>query len=74
MQCVSHRSSYLARAAKCIQGCPIKRRWDGIKSEDIVCLCAAAYLLGRCYWFSRFGLELMCRHDKTFEGLGHACM
>lgn len=41
----------------------------GMKGEDIVYLCAAAYVLGLCEWFSRFSFELMRRYAGSFKKL-----
>ena len=38
-------------------------------SEDIVYLCAAAYLLNSCEWFSKFSLDLMSHHMGSFTTL-----
>lgn len=34
--------------------------------ELLVYLCAAAYVLNWCEWFSRFGLDPICCHRKSF--------
>ncbi|KAK3503363.1 hypothetical protein B0T13DRAFT_508182 [Neurospora crassa] len=50
--------------------CPVAKNKDGSQTtmagEDIVYLCAAAYVLNRCEDFSRFALNLMCYHRLSF--------
>ncbi|KAK3492189.1 uncharacterized protein B0T23DRAFT_316414 [Neurospora hispaniola] len=39
---------------------------DDEPGELLVYLCAAAYVLGWCEWFSRFALDLICCHRMSF--------
>ncbi|EGO54754.1 hypothetical protein NEUTE1DRAFT_50089 [Neurospora tetrasperma FGSC 2508] len=50
--------------------CPVAKNEDGSQTamagEDIVYLCASAYALDRCDYFSRFALDMMCYHRLSF--------
>ncbi|EAA28996.2 hypothetical protein NCU05921 [Neurospora crassa OR74A] len=53
--------------------CSVAKNEDGSQTamagKDIVYLCAAAYVLNRCDYFSNFGLHLMCQYASRISTL-----
>ncbi|KHE87559.1 hypothetical protein GE21DRAFT_1281678 [Neurospora crassa] len=53
--------------------CSVAKNEDGSQTamagKDIVYLCAAAYVLNRCDYFSNFGLHLMCQYAGPISTL-----